>query len=149
MSDDDILSSAEYEEISAASLLEPEAKSQKVLIVDDDCTQLVMLSGVLQTQGIQSLTAENAAEAMDLLVADNLIGLVITDLRMMPVDGLEFIRSIRKSVWADVPIVVISGDAGIRDAIDAMHLGIVDFLLKPIEPAQLIPLVFRELGIKT
>jgi DNA-binding NtrC family response regulator len=148
MSDDDILTGAEYEAISAVSLQEPEARSQKVLIVDDDSTQLVMLSGVLKTQGIQSLTAENAADAMDLLVADNSIGLVITDLRMLPVDGLEFIRSIRKSVWADVPIVVMSGDAGIRDAIDAMHLGIVDFLLKPIEPDQLLPLVFRELGIK-
>ncbi|MOA27925.1 hypothetical protein D3C78_1488330 [compost metagenome] len=118
------------------------------MIVDDDRALREMISGILHLKGIQSLLAESADDAMKLLVADDAIELVITDLRMLPTDGLDFIRKIRKSVWADLPVLVMSGDAGIRDAIDAMHLGIVDFLLKPIEPDQLLPSVYRELGIK-
>ncbi|MNJ39158.1 Response regulator MprA [compost metagenome] len=145
---DDIVSYAEHEAIRIIGKQEPEPSIQKVLIVDDDRSMREMLSGILDSKGIHSLLAENAADAMDLLKSEKLITLVITDLRMLPIDGLAFIRQIRNSVWADLPIVVVSGDAGIRDAIDAMHLGIVDFLLKPIEPEQLLPLVNRELGIK-
>ena len=148
MNDDDILSGAEHEAFNAANLHEAEKRPQKVLIVDDDRALREMISGILHLKGIQSLLAESADDAMKLLVADDAIELVITDLRMLPTDGLDFIRKIRKSVWADLPVLVMSGDAGIRDAIDAMHLGIVDFLLKPIEPDQLLPLVYRELGIK-
>ena len=149
MNDDDILSGAEHEAINAANLHEAEKRPQKVLIVDDDRALREMIAGILQLKGIQSLLAASADDAMKLLVADDAIELIITDLRMSPTDGLDFIRNIRKSVWADLPVLVISGDAKVRDAIAAMHLGIVDFLLKPIEPDQLLPLVYRELGIKT
>ena len=149
MNDDNILNDAEHEAINAASMDEPAPSHQKVLIVDDDSGLREMLAGILRIKGIQSLMAENAVDAMKLLSADDSIALVITDLRMTPVDGLNFVRQIRESVWADLPIVIVSGDANIRDAIEGMHLGIVDFLLKPIEPDKLLPLVYRELGIKT
>ncbi|MNP66041.1 response regulator FixJ [compost metagenome] len=53
----------------------------------------------------------------------------------------------RESERANLPIVIISGDAGVRDAIEAMHLNVVDFLLKPIDPKTLLELVRRELGV--
>ncbi|MNN90249.1 hypothetical protein D3C81_2081700 [compost metagenome] len=72
---------------------------------------------------------------------------MITDLRMGPVDGLELIRNIRESERSALPIVIISGDAVVKDVIEAMHLSVVDFLLKPIDPEQLAQLARRELGI--
>ena len=135
MNDDDILSGAEHEALNAANRHEPEKRPQKVLIVDDDRALREMIAGILHLKGIQSLLAESADDAMKLLVADDAIELVITDLRMLPTDGLDFIRNIRKSVWADLPVLVMSGDAGIRDAIDAMHLGIVDFCLLYTSPS--------------
>ena len=66
---------------------------------------------------------------------------------MLPLNGLELISNIRESEWADMPIVIISGDADVRDAIEAMRLSVVDFLLKPIDPDELITLVNLQLGL--
>ncbi|MNL75175.1 Response regulator protein TodT [compost metagenome] len=73
---------------------------------------------------------------------------MITDLRMGHVDGLDLIRRVRESVRAALPIIIISGDADVKDAIAAMHLSVVDFLLKPIDAWHLLELVKRELGMK-
>ena len=72
---------------------------------------------------------------------------MITDLRMLPHDGLHLIRKVRESDQATLPIIIMSGDASVRDAIDAMHLHVVDFLLKPIDTAKLLKLIRQELGI--
>jgi DNA-binding NtrC family response regulator len=72
---------------------------------------------------------------------------LITDLRMAPCDGLDLIRQVRESEQAEMPIIIVSGDANVRDAIDAMHLSVVDFLLKPLNTKQLVKLVKRELGM--
>lgn len=146
MTDHDILSDAEREAINAV-MQEPELPPQKALIVEDDKVTRELLAEILRLHGIQCLTAKSAAEALNSLAADKAIGLVITDLRMGPVDGLDLIRQIRESERANMPIVIISGDAGVRDAIEAMHLNVVDFLLKPIDPQQLIKLARRELGL--
>ena len=53
----------------------------------------------------------------------------------------------RGSERAELPIIIISGDAEVQDAITAMHLSVVDFLLKPIDVGKLMGLVRRELGI--
>jgi DNA-binding NtrC family response regulator len=76
------------------------------------------------------------------------IGLVITDLRMGHIDGLDLIRQVRESVRAAMPIIIVSGDADVKDAIAAMHLSVVDFLLKPIDAEKLLALVKQELGIQ-
>ena len=85
--------------------------------------------------------------AMSLLETRKSIGLLITDLRMAPFDGLDLIRQVRESDRAALPIIIVSGDADVHDAIAAMHLSVVDFLLKPMMSWQLLKLVKRELGI--
>jgi DNA-binding NtrC family response regulator len=146
MFDNDLLTAAERAAINAA-MQEPALLAQKVLIVEDDPCTREMLADILQVNGILCLEARNAPEAMHSLSIDSSIGLVITDLRMQPLNGLELISNIRDSEWADLPIVIISGDAGVRDAIEAMRLSVVDFLLKPINPDELITLVNLQLGI--
>ena len=142
----DILSDAEREAINAA-MQEPELPPQIALIVEDDDVTRELLAKTLQVNGIQCLMATNAIEALSLLDSDKSIGLVITDLSIQPLHGLTLIRKIRKSEWADLPVVIISGDARVPDVIAAMHLNVIDFLLKPIDPDQLVTLVSRELGI--
>ncbi|WPN44541.1 MULTISPECIES: response regulator [unclassified Pseudomonas] len=121
---------------------------QKILIVEDDPCTREMLTEILQVNGLLCLQARSAVEAMRALSNDNSVELIITDLRMYPHDGLQLIRMIRESEWADLPILIISGDAGVRDAIEAMRLNVVDFLLKPINPDELISLVHLELGFR-
>ncbi|NEA10303.1 response regulator, partial [Streptomyces sp. SID10692] len=54
---------------------------------------------------------------------------------------------VRESTRAALPIIIMSGDAEAPDVIDAMHLSVVDFLLKPIDSVKLAKLVKRELGM--
>ncbi|MFK8330421.1 response regulator [Pseudomonas sp. BJa5] len=142
---DDILSDAEREAL--ATVTAPAAAPQKVLIVDDNPKAREALASYLKAKGIKCLTAENAERALGYLKGERDIGLLITDLRMGPFDGLELIRKIRESEKAALPIIIVSGDADVPDAIAAMHLSVVDFLLKPIDLDKLVRLVRKELGV--
>jgi len=147
MSDQDILSDAEREALSAV-MQEPDLPPQRVLIVDDDNDARELLSELLALDGIRCLTASSGEAALTMLEEKPSIGLLITDLRMGQIDGLDLIRHVRESVRAALPIIIVSGDAGVEDAIAAMHLSVVDFLLKPIDASNLLMLVKRELGIE-
>ncbi len=146
MSDHDILSDAEREALSAV-MLEPDLPLQRVLIADDDRDAREQLSAFLALNGIRCMTAGSGKAALELLNSNKSIGLLITDLRMAPCSGLDLIRKVRDSERAALPIIIISGDADVRDAIEAMHLSVVDFLLKPIDTSELLALVRHELGV--
>ncbi|BAQ77325.1 MULTISPECIES: response regulator [Pseudomonas] len=146
MPDHDILSDAEREALSEA-MLEPDLPAQRVLIADDDKDARELLAEILGLDGIRCMTAASGKAALKLLESNKSIGLLITDLRMAPCSGLELIRQVRESERAALPIIIISGDADVRDAIAAMHLSVVDFLLKPIDTGKLLALVKHELGV--
>ena len=147
MPDLDILSEAEREALSEV-LHDPSAPTQlRALVVDDDRDGRELLAELLIFHGVDCLTASGAQIAFDMLLADRSIGLLITDLRMVPDSGLDLIRRVRESERASLPIVIVSGNAEVKDAIAAMHLSVVDFLLKPIELEQLVGLAKRELGL--
>lgn len=146
MSDHDILSDAEREALSAV-MLEPDLPPQRVLIVDDDKDARELLAEILGLDGIRCMTAESGDAALKLLKSSRSIGLLITDLRMEPSNGLQLIRKVRESERAALPIIVVSGNAEAPDVIDAMHLSVVDFLLKPIDSVKLAKMVKRELGM--
>ncbi|MCY1458580.1 DNA-binding transcriptional regulator NtrC [compost metagenome] len=102
----------------------------------------------LKSRGIDCVGADGAQEALLYLHYQTRIGLMITDLRMQPEDGLDLIRQIRQSERAALPIIVVSGDTDVNEAVDAMHLGVVDFLLKPVDLDKLLALIRRELQIE-
>ncbi|MFJ2365789.1 response regulator [Pseudomonas sp. NPDC087697] len=146
MSDHDILSDAEREALNAV-MLEPDLPAQRVLIVDDDKDARELLSEILALDGIRCMTAASGESALKLLDSNKSIGLLITDLRMQRLDGLELVSKVRESERAALPVIIVSGDADARDVIDAMHLSVVDFLLKPIDTPKLLALVKHELGM--
>ena len=148
MSDHDILSDAEREALSSI-MLEPSLPSAPVLIVDDDKDARELLAEIFTQGGIRCMTAGSGEAALELLQATPSIGLMITDLRMGKIDGLELIRRVRGSVGVALPVIIVSGDADVKDAIAAMHLSVVDFLLKPIDAKQLLAVVRRELGVES
>jgi two-component system OmpR family response regulator len=143
--DPELLSDAEKAALSEV-MLAPNLPPLRALVVDDDADSRDLLAQILELHEVQCVTASSAADALRLL-SDRTIGLLITDLRMVPTTGLELIRQVRTSERAALPIIIISGDAGVRDAIAAMHLSVVDFLLKPIDALQLVSLARRELGL--
>jgi two-component system OmpR family response regulator len=146
MSDLDILSDEEREAINEAMQAPDVPAKQRVLIVDDDKDTREVLAELLSLNGISCLTAASGSTALKLLESRKAIGLLITDLNMAPCSGLDLIRHVRESERAALPIIIISGEADVEDAIAAMHLNVVDFLLKPIDTKHLVELITRELG---
>ncbi|KQQ54071.1 response regulator [Pseudomonas sp. Leaf127] len=147
MIDHDILSDEEREALNEVMHAAPCNAPQRVLIVDDDADSRELLAEILSLNDLSCLTASGVESALQTLRNHPSIGLLITDLRMAPSDGLELVRTVRDSTRAELPIIIVSGDANVRDAIDAMHLSVLDFLLKPINTKQLVKLVKRELGV--
>ncbi len=143
---DDILSDAEREALAVVSA--PVAASPVVLIVDDNAVNSEALKLYLKSRGIECMTADGAQEAMLKLHYEPRIALMITDLRMQPSDGLELIRQVRESERAALSIIVVSGDTDVKEAVDVMHLGVVDFLLKPVDLGKLLGLVKKELKLE-
>lgn len=142
---DDILSDEERQALAVVSA--PVAPKPVVLVVDDNPVNSQALSLYLKSRGIECMTADGAQEAMLKLHYERRIALMITDLRMEPEDGLELIRRIRETERAALSIIVVSGDTDVKEAVDVMHLGVVDFLLKPVDLGKLLALVKKELKI--
>lgn len=146
MTEHDILTDAEREALHEV-MQAPASASSCVLIVDDDPLARDLLAEFLELNAIECLKACDEAQALALLASGKPIHLMLTDLRMQPHDGLHLIRKVRESERAALPVIIMSGDASVRDAIDAMHLSVVDFLLKPIDTDKLLTLIRKELNI--
>jgi len=142
----DILSDAEREALAVVSA--PVAPRPLVLVVDDNAVNREALIVYLKSRGIDAVGADGAEEARLYLHYQKRIALMITDLRMQPEDGLDLIRTIRASERAALSIIVVSGDTDVEEAVDVMHLGVVDFLLKPVDLGKLLELVKKELKIE-
>ncbi|HLC02873.1 MAG TPA: response regulator transcription factor [Anaerolineales bacterium] len=105
------------------------SKTPRILIVDDDETTLDLLSMQLQSEGYQVETASGGAEALE-FIRRQVPDLILLDLLMPGIDGLEVCRSVR--AFSDVPIIVLSA-VGLEDKkVEALDLGADDYLTKPI-----------------
>jgi len=102
---------------------------QVILIIDDVEEIRISLSKIVEQLGIVPLTASNGLEALDLLQSEK-IDLIITDLMMPEMDGLQFIVQSRK-LNPRIPIAVISGYADIKNATFALTRGAFNFITKP------------------
>ena len=107
----------------------PEEQLQKILVVDDDQGVRDMLSTFLNGQGYTVAVAKNGEEALENLKEDS-YALVISDLRMPGIDGLEVIQEY-KNQHPDGIGIIITGLATVESAVDALRLGVDDFVLKP------------------
>ncbi|HEY9163790.1 MAG TPA: hybrid sensor histidine kinase/response regulator [Magnetovibrio sp.] len=117
----------------------------KVLIVDDEPDIVEEVVEQLEDEGISCLTAFNAKSAMELVRSDADIGVVVTDIRMPGMDGLEMARQLKATLDADrdLFVIVVTGHAGMKEAVEALKLGAEDFLTKPISPDHLLHSVRR------
>lgn len=104
-------------------------KETKVLVVDDDPFVRDMLAMILQANEYIVETAGNGTEALDKYKAAPDIDLIISDMNMPEMGGLELIREIRKA-GSEVPIIILTGNNEISVAIEAMNSGASDYLLK-------------------
>lgn len=106
-------------------------RTQQILVVDDEPRMRRVLEIMLQKLGHAVFVASDGREALDMFQA-NAIDLVITDLRMPHVDGLELLSALRAQT-SDVPVIVITAHGTVETAVAAMKLGATDYVLRPFD----------------
>ncbi|HEY1027893.1 MAG TPA: two-component system response regulator RssB [Pseudomonas sp.] len=105
--------------------------SATLLIIDDDDVVRVSLAAYLEDSGFKVLQATNGLQGLEIFQQES-PDLMICDLRMPQVDGLELIRRIN-ALGVEVPVIVVSGAGVMNDAVEALRLGAADYLIKPLE----------------
>ncbi|NWL77767.1 fused response regulator/phosphatase [Pseudomonas taiwanensis] len=105
--------------------------SAKLLIIDDDEVVRASLAAYLEDSGFSVRQASNGLQGLQVFEQER-PDLVICDLRMPQVDGLELIRRISE-LEAETPVIVVSGAGVMSDAVEALRLGAADYLIKPLE----------------
>ena len=118
----------------------------KILIVDDEKNTREGLKWALEEKNVEVGLASDGREAIDLLAAQN-FDIVITDLKMPHMDGLELLDHIRRNDPQTL-VVILTGHATVENAVAAMKKGAYDYIEKPVNPEELNVLVDRALEHK-
>ncbi len=118
-------------------------KGKSVLIVDDEKNILLTLSQSLGVLQLETDTAMKGEEALAKL-KEKEFGLILLDIRMPGMDGMEVLRQVRE-IRPDIRIIMISAYGTIELAVEAMKLGAVDFIQKPFSAEEVRALVSRVL----
>jgi len=118
---------------------------KRVIIVDDDRRTRRVLQILVERIGLDSQAFEDAEQALAFLRGES-VALVLTDLKMPRVDGIEFMRELRKLDEA-VPVIMLTAHGSVESAVEAMKLGAVDYLSKPFDIDVLEGLVLRSLEL--
>ena len=108
---------------------------QKILIVEDEASISNFIGAILQANGYESITAASGREAQSML-SSHCPDLVILDLGLPDMDGIEIIRAARE--WTQLPIIVVSARSHERDKVDALDAGADDYLTKPFGTGELL-----------
>ena len=115
-----------------------------ILIVDDEKNVRTTLSQALEDLGRPLASAVNGEDALRRLRELD-VGVMLLDLRMPGIDGLEVLRRVARE-RPEVRVVVITAYGAVPDVVEAMKLGAVDFLEKPFSPEEVRTVVRRILG---
>ena len=113
----------------------------KILIVDDEVRILMLIQTLLKGNGYETIAAKTGEEALGIL-AQGGIDVMITDLRMAPMDGLTLIKKV-KETHAKLPMILLTAYASVETAIDAMKCGAFDYLTKPFKVDEMLATVKR------
>jgi two-component system response regulator HydG len=122
----------------------PNSKNESLLVVDDTPNTLELLQRKLTSQGYQVYTSPDVAQAIKILESTP-VDLVITDLKMPKVSGLDLVRHIRENL-KDTEVMMITGYATIEGAVKAIKVGAEEYLPKPFTDEELFSAVRRVLS---
>ena len=112
---------------------------KKVLIVDDDARNIFALTSVLEEHEMDIVSADNGREAINILMESPDIDIVLMDIMMPEMDGMETIQEIRKvSQLKNLPIVAVTAKAMKGDREKCIEAGAWDYLSKPVDSEQMI-----------
>jgi len=117
-----------------------------ILIVEDEAKMRRLLELNLGEDGFQTISAPDAETGLDLL-RQNSVDLVLTDLKLPGMGGLEFLQSLKRQN-ANLPVVVMTAYGSVETAVEAMKAGASDYVLKPFSLAEMRMIVHKELDVR-
>ncbi len=130
------------EPVTARPLSSTEFAGKKILLVDDDIRNVFALTSVLERYGMDIVFAENGEECLEILETTADIDLILMDIMMPKMDGIETITRIRSTqTYGSVPIIVVTAKAMTTDRVGGLEAGASDYLIKPTQPDQLLSLM--------
>jgi len=117
----------------------------KLLLVDDDPSLMRLLVLRLEAEGFEVLTAASGAEALQRLRSHS-VQLMISDLRMEGMDGIELFEHVQH-YYPGLPVIIITAQGSIPDAVAATQKGVFGFLTKPVNREQLLNQITKALSL--
>ena len=108
---------------------------EKILVIEDEKSISHFISTVLNNNGYEAMQAQTGEEALS-MISSHCPDLIVLDLGLPDMDGLEVLRSVRK--WSSLPIVVVSARNHERDKVEALDAGADDYVTKPFRLAELL-----------
>jgi two-component system NtrC family response regulator len=118
---------------------------ETVLIVDDEKNYPHILSAVLEEEGFKALTAHSGHEALEIL-EDAEVDLVLTDMKMPAMDGMELLERI-KAKELDIPVIMMTAHGTVDKAVEAMQKGAYTYILKPFDNERLVIYVNKAIAM--
>ncbi|WP_035587785.1 sigma-54-dependent transcriptional regulator [Hippea jasoniae] len=119
----------------------------RVLVVDDDDQMRMALNATLKHLNHSPVVAKNAKEALKLIKKED-FDVIISDLKMPKMDGIEFLSEVKK-IKKDIPFIMITAFGDVKTAVEAMKLGAFDFILKPFSQEALQKVLHLAVSHKT
>ena len=108
---------------------------EKILVVEDEKSIAHFISSVLSANGYEAVQARSGSEALS-MISSHCPDLIILDLGLPDMDGLEILRQLRS--WSSLPVVVVSARSHEKDKVTALDLGADDYLTKPFGTDELL-----------
>ena len=128
-------------------MVDPQQNDRTILIVDDEPSQRRLLGGFVESLGFACREAGSAEEAIE-AVGDCRPEMVLLDVRLPGMSGIEAVDRIR-DIAADLPVLLITAHADLRDAVKAVKSGAADYLAKPIDLDELRAALADAIGLAT
>jgi DNA-binding NtrC family response regulator len=120
--------------------------TEKVLLVDDEEEFVETLAERMRNRGMEVSTTNSGADALE-LVDDETFDVVVLDLKMPGIDGLEALKRIKKR-RPDIQVVLLTGHATVEQGVEAIKEGALEFLEKPIDLTSLTDTIHRAKATK-
>ena len=112
--------------------------SQKILVIDDSNTNIVLLEAILETRGYKIMTALSVKEAIP-MIEKELPDLILLDLLMPEVNGFDFLEKIKnEEKFQGIPVIIVSALTDDENINRTMEMGAVEFIKKPVNIERLV-----------
>jgi len=118
---------------------------ETVLIVDDEKNYPPILSAILEEEGYETLTANNGIAALE-IVQNSDIDLVLTDMKMPLMDGIELLERV-KTIDPELPVIMMTAHGTVEKAVEAMQKGAYNYILKPFDNQRLVIYVKKAMAM--